>query len=145
MRFPRLALLPAALILPVLPLRAADPPSRPNILFLLTDDQRWDALGAAGNLIVRTPNLDRLARKGVLFTNSFGTTPVCYASRATLYTGQYNRRHGIHSFEAQLTPEAFAETYMALLREHGYYTGFIGKWGLGGELPEAEFDDWQGF
>jgi arylsulfatase A-like enzyme len=121
------------------------PPERPNIIFILTDDQRWDALGAAGNPIVKTPNLDRLAARGVLFTNSFGTTPVCYASRATLYTGQYNRRHGVDSFEEFLSPEAFAQTYPALLRQAGYYTGFIGKWGLGGELPEQEFDDWQGF
>ncbi len=124
---------------------AADPPSRPNIVFILTDDQRWDALGAAGNPLVHTPNLDRLAARGVLFTNSFGTTPVCYASRATLYTGQYNRRHQVDGFEELLTPEAFADTYPALLRRAGYYTGFIGKWGLGGELPESEFDDWRGF
>ena len=121
------------------------PPSRPNIVFILTDDQRWDALGAAGNRLVKTPNLDRLAARGVLFTQSFGTTPVCYASRATLYTGQYNRRHGVDSFEEFLSPEAFAQTYPALLRRAGYHTGFIGKWGLGGELPEREFDDWQGF
>jgi arylsulfatase A-like enzyme len=71
------------------------PPARPNTVFILTDDQRWDTLGAAGNRIIRTPNLDRLASEGVLFTHSFDTTPVCYASRATLLTGQFNRRHGV--------------------------------------------------
>ncbi len=124
---------------------AGPSPARPNIVFILTDDQRWDALGAAGNRIVKTPNLDRLAARGVMFSNSFGTTPVCYASRATLYTGQYNRRHRVDSFEEFLSPEAFAASYPALLRRAGYYTGFIGKWGLGGALPAAEFDDWQGF
>jgi arylsulfatase A-like enzyme len=124
---------------------AAAAPRPLNILFLLTDDQRWDTLGVAGNRIVRTPNLDRLARQGVLFTNNFGTTPVCYASRASIYTGQYNRRHGIDSFEDSFTPEGLAATYPLILRRAGYHTGFIGKWGIGGELPEAEFDDWQGF
>src|SRR5690242_7391568 len=100
---------------------------------------------AAGNRIIQTPNLDRLAAEGVLFTNSFDTTPVCYASRATLLTGQFNLRHGVDSFEEQLTPEAFAETYPVLLRQSGYYTGFIGKWGLGGDLPVDAFDEWAGF
>jgi arylsulfatase A-like enzyme len=121
------------------------PPARPNIIFILTDDQRWDALGAAGNRIIKTPNLDRLAAQGVLFTNSFDTTPVCYASRATLLTGQFNRRHGVDSFEEQLSSAAFARTYPVLLRQSGYYTGFVGKWGLGGELPADAFDEWAGF
>src|SRR6185295_18252949 len=120
-------------------------PARPNILFILTDDQRWDSLGVAGNPIVKTPILDRLARKGVLFTNNFGTTPVCYASRASIYTGQYNRRHGIDSFEDSFTPEALAQTYPLLLRQAGYFTGFVGKWGIGGDLPEQDFDVWNGF
>jgi arylsulfatase A-like enzyme len=121
-------------------------PTRPlNILFLLTDDQRWDALGVAGNRILRTPHLDRLARQGVLFTNNFETTPVCYASRASIYTGQYNRRHRVDGFEDSFTPDALAATYPLILRRAGYHTGFIGKWGIGGELPAAEFDDWQGF
>lgn len=118
---------------------------RPNIIFLLSDDQRHDTLGAADNRIIRTPNLDRLAAEGVRFTNNFETTPVCYASRATLLTGQYNRRHGVHSFDAALSPEALAETWPSLLRRHGYYTGFIGKWGLGGDLPVGDFDEWAGF
>ena len=124
---------------------APAPPARPNIVFILTDDQRWDTLGAAGNRIIRTPNLDRLAAEGVLFTNSFDTTPVCYASRATLLTGQFNRRHGVDTFEEQLAPAAFAETYPVLLRQSGYYTGFIGKWGLGGDLPVDAYDEWAGF
>ena len=129
---------------------AADPqlPRRPNILFILTDDQRWDALGVAGNRIVRTPNLDRLARQGVLFTNNFGTTPVCYASRASLYSGQYNRRHRIESFADVFSRAALEETFPLLLRERGYFTGFIGKWGIGereDQLPAEDFDVWQGY
>jgi arylsulfatase A-like enzyme len=128
------------------PAAVPSPPGpRPNIVFLLTDDQRWDSIGAAGNPIVRTPNLDRLARRGVLFENNFDTTPVCYASRATILTGQYNRRHQVDGFEDSLSADELARTYPLLLRAAGYTTGFIGKWGLGGELPAASFDHWLGF
>ncbi len=58
----------------------------PNIIFILTDDQRWDALGYAGNRIIHTPHLDQLAREGVYFKNAFVTTPICAASRASLFT-----------------------------------------------------------
>ena len=74
-------------------LQAAE--SLPNIIFLLTDDQRWDTLGVNGNPIIRTPNLDRLAREGVRFDNMFVTTSICATSRASFLTGQYARRHGI--------------------------------------------------
>lgn len=140
----RVLLLLAAGVLAAWPALAAAA-ARPNIVFLLSDDQRWDTLGAAGNRIIKTPNLDRLAAEGVMFTNNFETTPVCYASRATLFTGQFNRRHGVDSFEETLSPAALAQTYPLLLRQAGYYTGFIGKWGLGGEMPEHEFDEWAGF
>ena len=65
----------------------------PNIIFILTDDQRWDALGYAGNNIIHTPHLDQLAREGLYFKNAFATTPICAASRATLFTGLYERTH----------------------------------------------------
>src|SRR5260370_7987601 len=72
---------------------AAPPAKRPNILFLLTDDQRWDALGCAGNAIIQTPNMDALARDGVRFPNMFVTTAICAASRASILTGLHNRTH----------------------------------------------------
>ena len=71
--------------------------TRPNILVLLTDDQRWDALGSAGNRIVQTPEMDRLAREGTMFLNAFATSSICAASRATIFTGQYERSRQIHS------------------------------------------------
>src|SRR5215831_10943738 len=69
--------------------------SRPNIVFVLVDDLRWDALGCAGHPFVKTPNIDRIAREGVLFRNFFITTPLCSPSRASFLTGQYVHTHGI--------------------------------------------------
>ena len=84
---------------------AAAPASRPlNVVLLYADDWRHDTLGAAGNAVVRTPHLDRLAREGLRFTNSFVTTSICGVSRATLLTGQWMSRHGNRAFEMFRTP-----------------------------------------
>ncbi len=129
-------------------LRAAEAPARPNILFLLTDDQRWNALGCMGDTHILTPNIDRLAREGVLFRNHFVTTSICCCSRASIFTGQYLRRHGIGDFARPFTAAQWAETYPALLRQHGYRTGFIGKFGVGNDAAVAamagKFDYWRG-
>jgi arylsulfatase A-like enzyme len=122
-------------------------PRRPNLLFLLTDDHRFDALGCVGNRIVQTPNIDSLAGQGVLFRNAFVTTSICCTSRASIFTGQYARRHGIHDFGTPFTPEQMAQTYPVLLRAAGYRTGFVGKFGVGdkGESPAKQFDYYKGF
>ncbi|MGC8792662.1 MAG: sulfatase family protein [Bryobacteraceae bacterium] len=118
----------------------------PNIILLVTDDQRWDTLGAMGNSIIRTPHLDRLAAEGVTFVNNFVTTSICMVSRASMFTGQYLFTHGINEFNEQLTPEAFRRCYPGVLRTAGYRMGFIGKWGLDKKpLPEDQFDYWRGF
>ncbi len=119
-------------------------PGPPNIIFLLTDDQRWDALGAMGNEIIRTPNLDRLANEGILFTNARVTTAICCCSRASLLTGQYVSRHGINSFQTDLVGKALQQTYPLLLKNQaGYRIGFIGKYGIGLEQhPADSFDFW---
>lgn len=118
----------------------------PNIVFLLTDDQRHDALGCAGNPIVRTPNIDALAARGVRFQNAFVTTAICVTSRASIFSGLYARSHGIEQFSQQFTPAQLAATYPAILRRAGYQTAFIGKYGLDGTpLPEKSFDFWRGF
>lgn len=93
---------------------------RPNIIFILTDDQRWDALGAMGNPIIRTPNLDKLATAGILFQNSYVTTSICAVSRASILTGQYQSRHKINDFKTDLNSEAFSATYPILLKDSGY-------------------------
>ncbi len=122
--------------------------TRPNIIFLLTDDQRWNALGCMGNPDIKTPHIDRLAHDGVLFKNHFVTTSICCVSRASIFTGQYERRHGIGNFSKPFTPAQWAQTYPDLLRRHGYYTGFIGKFGVGNAKAVAamanDFDYWRG-
>lgn len=115
-------------------------PAPPNIIFLLTDDQRWDAMGIMGNPTIRTPHMDRLASAGILFEHAYVTTSICCVSRASLLTGQYASRHGIRDFVTDLDTPALAHTYPALLRQHGYITGFIGKFGVGRHFPGQLFD-----
>jgi arylsulfatase A-like enzyme len=121
---------------------------RPNLVFILTDDLRWNTLGCMGDEVVRTPNIDRLAARGVLFRNSFVATSICCVSRASIFTGQHERRHGIGDFRKPLTPAQWAETYPALLRPAGYRTGFVGKFGVGDaaavKAMAAKFDFWRG-
>lgn len=115
---------------------------KPNIIFILTDDQRWDALGHAGNDIIKTPNMDRLAQEGVYFRNAFVTTPICAASRASIITGLYERTHQF-TFETPPLSEKFIEfSYFNQLKQNGYYTGFIGKFGMNFEnqLDTTLFD-----
>ncbi len=128
--------------------RAHNPESNQvNILFILTDDQRWDALGYAGNTVIKTPNLDNLAKQGLYFHNAFVTTAICCASRASILTGQYARSSGVEDF---FTPIRLETTYPRYLRDAGYYTGFIGKWGTQendtGYFMQATdlFDFWAG-
>ncbi|HJZ57136.1 MAG TPA: sulfatase [Gemmataceae bacterium] len=119
--------------------RAEEPPRPLNILFLLGDDWRWDTLGCAGNPVVKTPHLDALAADGVRFTQCRVTTSICCTSRATLLSGQHMARHTIDRFGVPLSPEAFARTYPAILKANGYWTGFVGKFGVG-KIPDGGFD-----
>ena len=116
----------------------------PNFIFLLTDDHRWDALGAMGNPVIKTPNLDGLARDGILFTNAYVTTSICAVSRASILSGQYMSRHGIRDFNTSFSPDALALTYPALLKEAGYSIGFTGKYGVGdpADQPIGLYDFW---
>jgi arylsulfatase A-like enzyme len=118
----------------------------PNIVFLLTDDHRWDAIGCAGNPNIYTPNIDNMAKNGVKFTNAFVTTSICACSRASIFSGQWVSRHGINDFATSFSPEALAQTYPMLLRQAGYRTGFVGKYGVGRgqDFPGDKFDFWRG-
>ncbi len=125
--------------------RATDTGDRPNILLMLGDDHRWDALGCAGNRIIHTPQLDRLAHEGVMFDNHFCTTPICCASRASIMLSQYAGTNGIYDFATPLSPEQIRETYWYQLKQARYHIGFIGKFGVGDTMPSEEFDYWKGF
>lgn len=108
----------------------AAPAKRPNILFILSDDQRWNAMGCAGNPIIKTPNMDELAREGIRFRQAFVTTAICAASRATLFTGLYERTHRF-TFSTPPIQDKFTDTsYPVQLRKAGYQTGFVGKFGV---------------
>jgi arylsulfatase len=108
-----------------------------NILVLYADDWRHDTLGCAGNPVVKTPNLDRLADEGVRFTHACVTTAICGVSRASLFTGQWMSRHGNKGFTMFKTP--WKQTYPGILRANGYHLGHIGKW-HNGKFPEDNFD-----
>ncbi|MHA7130893.1 sulfatase family protein [Algoriphagus namhaensis] len=109
--------------------QVAQAQQKPNLIFILTDDQRWDALGFAGNEIIQTPEMDRLAREGIYFENAFVTTPICAASRASILTGLYERTHG-YTFGQEFQERFAQSSYPILLREAGYNTAFFGKFGI---------------
>ena len=107
-----------------------DKGERPNIILIVTDDQRWDALGYAGNSIIKTPYMDKLANEGLFFRNAFVTTPICAASRASIFTGLYERTHDYTFGKPDLDNDYLYESYPYLLRKAGYRTGMAGKFGI---------------
>lgn len=116
----------------------------PNILVLVTDDQRWDTLGCMGHPFLKTPHIDRLAAEGVTFTQAFVTTSICSASRASIVSGRYARRHGVgmSAFGGSLPADAWAESFPVQLKRAGYRLGCVGKWGFGDRDAAALFDFW---
>jgi arylsulfatase A-like enzyme len=119
--------------------------SRPNIILLLGDDHRADALGCARNRYVKTPHLDKMAAEGLLFANHFCTTPICCVSRASIMTGQYAAPPGINDIDKPLSVAQVQRSYFGRMRSSGYFTGFIGKFGVGSTMPSQAFDVWEGF
>lgn len=118
--------------------------ARRNIVFFLVDDLRYDALGLI-NPYWRTPNMDALARGGVLFQNAYVTTSLCSPSRASILSGQYAHKHGVLDNETPLPPGV--PTFPESLRAAGYETAFVGKWHMGGasDEPRPGFDRWVSF
>lgn len=142
MRRMRLMLAASLFIFMILQVRVygSSPDTPPNIIFILTDDQRWDAIGYAGNEIIQTPQMDQLAREGTWFSRAIVTTPICAASRASLFTGLHERRHR-YTFQTGPISERFMQfSYPQLLRDAGYYTGFFGKFGVNYNHKERLFD-----
>lgn len=127
-------------------LAAAAPPARPNIVFILMDDLRWDALGSMGHPFVKTPNIDRIAREGALFANYFVTTPLCSPSRASLLTGQYVHTHGVTGNGNNNELSHKLVTFPRLLHGSSYETAYVGKWHMGNDdMPRPGFDRWVSF
>ena len=126
-----LTLLTALLLAPLAALQADEAPSpKPNIIFLLADDQTAGAVGYYGNKDVITPNIDKLAQDGVRFANHYDTTSICMASRCSVMTGLYEYRHGCNFEHGDLERRFIEQSYPVLLRQAGYFTGFAGKIGF---------------
>lgn len=113
----------------------------PNIVFLMTDDQRWDTIGSYGSKDAITPNVDKLSAQGVTFDNAYHAVAICMPSRATILTGRYFSDHRVgftYPYNRTLPAQEFALGYPALMQDAGYRTGFIGKFGVRLEaLPET--------
>jgi len=127
----------ASLLIPSGGILAAEQPAgdRPNILFLITDQQYAGALGCAGNPYVKTPSLDRLAAQGVRFEKSYSTYPLCCPDRASLFSSRMPHELGIYgNFNAELA-EKGVPTMGELFRDAGYETAYAGKWHLQAPFP----------
>ncbi|AYN67414.1 DUF4976 domain-containing protein [Euzebyella marina] len=118
---------------------------RPNIIFILTDDQRFDALGYAGNKLISTPEMDRLAKEGTYFSNAMVTTPICAASRASILTGLYERTHSYNFQTGNIRPSYMAQSYPRILKENGYKTGFFGKYGVRYDSLNKQFHEYESY
>ena len=140
---------------------AAHAEERPNVLFLLADDQRPDTIHALGNNLIQTPNLDRLVREGTTFTRAITAIPICVASRAEIMTGRDGLRNGKPDFG--FSPAEGVKHWAEVMRDAGYETCYTGKWhtpgrpsqhgylhteglyaGGGGSLPMTYPVDWKG-
>ncbi len=118
---------------------------KPNIIFILTDDQRFDALGYAGNNLISTPEMDRLAKEGSYFENAMVTTPICAASRASILTGLYERTHNYNFQTGNIRASYMADSYPTILKDNGYLTGFYGKYGVRYDDLEKQFDAYESY
>ncbi|MEM9525460.1 MAG: sulfatase-like hydrolase/transferase [Bacteroidota bacterium] len=116
---------------------------RPNIIFILTDDQRFDALGYAGNELIHTPEMDELAESGTYFSHAMVTTPICAASRASLLSGVYERTHRFNFQTGDIREEYMTSAYPKVLRQAGYHTGFYGKYGIRYQGEGEMFDEYE--
>ncbi len=127
------------------PAARAQTSARRNIVFILTDDHRYDALGVMGHPLARTPNMDALAKGGAHMRNAFVTTALCSPSRASILTGTYAHTHGVVDNFTPIPPGL--PNVGQLLKQAGYQTALMGKWHIGdaNDAPQPGFDRWVSF
>ncbi len=136
----RIILVAILLCVPALA-NAQAPKKKPNIIYIMSDDHANAALGAYGSWlkgVTKTPNLDKLAKQGMLFRNSVVANSICTPSRAALLTGQHSHKNGIYTLADSINPKTTHVSH--LLRMLGYQVGMFGKWHLG--TDPAGFDAW---
>lgn len=149
----RLIIIPALLVLCSLGnyyISEAQETKKPNFVFILTDDQSYGMMGCTGNPVVQTPQLDKLATEGILFTNAHVTSAICTPSRVSILLSQFERKHGVNfNSGTSIAPEAWEESYPVVMKNAGYYTGYVGKnhapigdGGYKSGLMEKSFDYW---
>ncbi|MDX2070093.1 MAG: sulfatase [Haliscomenobacter sp.] len=119
--------------------------TRPNIIFILTDDHRHDALGYAGNKYAHTPEMDKLAKAGAYFKKAIASTPICAASRASILCGLHERTHKYTFQVNRVRQEYMATAYPKAMREGGYFTGFFGKFGVNYDRLGDLFDQYESY
>lgn len=137
----RLTLL-AVLFLPFADATAAPAERRPNVLFLLSDDQRPDTIAALGNPVIKTPHLDALVRRGTTFTQAVCANPICTPSRGEILSGCSGFRNGVVDFGGKLDPALVL--WPAAMRDGGYTTTYVGKWHNDGRPIQRGFDGTHG-
>ena len=127
-----------------------DTKEKPNFIFILTDDHRYDLLGSSGNELVKTPHLDQLAQEGILFENAHVTSAICTPSRISILLSQFERKHSVNfNSGTSVSEEAWNESYPVVMKNNGYYTGYVGKnhapigdGGYQSGLMDTSFDYW---
>ena len=119
--------------------------NRPNIIFVLIDDQRYDFLSSLGHPWIKTPHIDELAENSLYFDHAYVTTSLCSPSRASILTGQYAHTHQVIDNDTSIP--AGTPTFPQELQDGGYRTAFVGKWHMGGanDMPRPGFDYWASF
>ena len=114
--------------------QSASKSAQPNIIFIISDDHAFQAIGAYGGKLMPTPNIDRIAKEGAIFHNSFVTNSICGPSRATMLTGKYSHKNGYPVNEEKFDVNQFL--FSRLLQQNNYQTAWVGKWHLG-NLPQG--------